>query len=106
MPDTVLTGILVTVLAGIVMGTSPRPLKLMRQFQYEHFAFISMLTALLIIPWGITLSMCPNVFSALVAGVLSVGWGFAFAYAQGPIISEGLQSLAHETFKPTGFSHW
>lgn len=53
MPDTVLAGILVTVLAGLIMGTSPWPLKLMRQFQYEHFAFISMLVALLIIPWAI-----------------------------------------------------
>ena len=41
------------------MGTSPWPLKLMRQFRYEHFGFISMLVALVILPWAITLAFCP-----------------------------------------------
>ena len=65
MPEIPLTGIVVIVLAGLIMGTSPWPLKLMRHFQYEHFGFISMLLALLILPWAITLAFCPEPFAAL-----------------------------------------
>ena len=42
MTNAVWLGIVVTVLAGLIMGTSPWPLKLLRRFQYEHFAFVSM----------------------------------------------------------------
>jgi hypothetical protein len=86
MQDTILAGLIVTTLSGLVMGTSPWPLKLMRQFQYEHFAFVSMLFALVICPWAITLSLCPNALAAvrtLEAGLLlkanafSLAWGIA-----------------------------
>ena len=86
MQDPVLTGLIVTALSGVVMGTSPWPLKLMRQFQYEHFAFVSMLFALVICPWAITLGFCPNTFAAiktiepallLKANVFSLAWGIA-----------------------------
>ena len=60
MSATLLPGIAITVLAGLIMGTSPWPLKLMRRFQYEHFAFVSMLVALVILPWAITLAFCPK----------------------------------------------
>ena len=85
MQDTLL-GVVVTVLAGIVMGTSPWPLKLMRRFQYEHFAFPSMLVSLTLIPWTITLVLCPSPWAALAqvpvavlvkANVLSLAWGIA-----------------------------
>ena len=65
MPETTLTGIVVIVLAGLIMGTSPWPLKLMRHFRYEHFGFISMLLALVVLPWAITLAFCPEPFAAL-----------------------------------------
>jgi L-rhamnose-H+ transport protein len=58
-------GIVIVVLAGLIMGTSPWPLKLMRRFQYEHFAFVSMLLALVVLPWAITLRYCPAPFAAL-----------------------------------------
>ncbi len=86
MHETVLFGVLVTAVSGLVMGTSPWPLKLMRQFRYEQFAFVSMLFALLILPWAITLLFCPNVlaaYRAVPAGVIvranlfSLGWGIA-----------------------------
>lgn len=86
MQDTVLLGILVTVISGLVMGTSPWPLKLMRQFRYEQFAFVSMLFALLILPWAVTLLGCPEIVAACRAvppGVLvranlfSLAWGIA-----------------------------
>jgi hypothetical protein len=86
MQDSVLIGLIVTALSGVVMGTSPWPLKLMRQFQYEHFAFVSMLFALVICPWTITLSCCPNTLAAiktiepgllLKANAFSLAWGIA-----------------------------
>ncbi len=86
MQDAVIIGVLVTVGSGLIMGTSPWPLKLMRQFQYEHFAFISMLFALLVLPWAITLSFCPDVLAAyrsvpsgvvLRANLFSLAWGVA-----------------------------
>jgi hypothetical protein len=79
-------GILITVASGLVMGTSPWPLKLMRRFQYEQFAFISMLVALVILPWAITLIWCPEPFAALAevdhkillrANVFAFAWGIA-----------------------------
>jgi len=86
MPDTLLLGILVVVLSGLIMGTSPWPLKLLRHFQYEHFAFISMLVGLVILPWAITLLFCPQPFTALAqvkgyvllkANLFAFSWGIA-----------------------------
>lgn len=81
-----LGGLMIVMLAGLIMGTSPWPLKLMRQFKYEHFAFVSMLFALLVLPWLITFSFCPNFLSAyqaleprllLKANAFSLAWGIA-----------------------------
>jgi len=86
MQDTILLGVIVTTLSGLVMGTSPWPLKLIRQFRYEHFALVSMLFALVICPWAITLSLCPNALPAfrtvapgllLKANLFSLAWGIA-----------------------------
>jgi L-rhamnose-H+ transport protein len=83
-------GIAVTVLAGLIMGTSPWPLKLLRRFQYEHFAFVSMLVALVILPWAITLALCPQPLAALgkVDGsVLLKANGFAFCWGIAQILA-------------------
>jgi L-rhamnose-H+ transport protein len=86
MQDPLLLGVIVTALSGLVMGTSPWPLKLMQQFRYEHFAFVSMLFALVICPWAITLTLCPEVWAALrtvpaglvfKANLFSFAWGIA-----------------------------
>jgi L-rhamnose-H+ transport protein len=86
MSNTFLWGILVTALAGLIMGTSPWPLKLMRHFHYEHFAIVSMPLALVILPWAITLLFCPQPFAALSevqgavllkANLFSLAWGIA-----------------------------
>ena len=65
MTSTLVSGLVVTALAGLIMGTSPWPLKLLRRFQYEHFAFVSMLVALVVLPWAITLGCCPRPLAAL-----------------------------------------
>ena len=54
MSENLLGGIVVAALSGLIMGTSPWPLKLLRRFQYEQFAFVSMLVGLVILPWAIT----------------------------------------------------
>ncbi|MFZ1934357.1 MAG: L-rhamnose/proton symporter RhaT [Thermoguttaceae bacterium] len=86
MPEIPLTGIVAIVLAGLIMGTSPWPLKLMRHFRYEHFGFISMSLALLVLPWAITLVCCPEPFAALRevkgdvllrANLFALSWGIA-----------------------------
>jgi L-rhamnose-H+ transport protein len=86
MNETQWTGVAVVVLSGLIMGTSPWPLKLMRHFRYEHFAFLSMLLALVILPWAITLACCPEPFAALrevdrcvllKANLFAFSWGIA-----------------------------
>jgi L-rhamnose-H+ transport protein len=80
------SGIVITVIAGLIMGTSPWPLKLMRRYQYEHFAFLSMLLALVVLPWSITLACCPHPLTALLevdvkvlltANLFALCWGIA-----------------------------
>jgi L-rhamnose-H+ transport protein len=86
MTTTFLLGILVVTLSGLIMGTSPWPLKLLQHFKYEHFAFVSMLLALIILPWSITLLLCPQPFAALgevktavllKANLFALSWGIA-----------------------------
>lgn len=86
MQETIWIGLAVTTLSGLVMGTSPWPLKLMRHFKYEHFAFVSMLFALLVLPWAVTLSLCPDAVAAyrslpvallLKSNLFSLAWGIA-----------------------------
>ena len=86
MEPSLFAGLSVVVVSGLVMGTSPWPLKLMRQFKYEHFAFISMLFALLVLPWTITLLACPEPWAAyravpaeilIKSNLFSLAWGIA-----------------------------
>jgi L-rhamnose-H+ transport protein len=86
MNTTALLGVLVVVIAGLAVGTSPWPMKLMQRFQYEHWAFVSMLSGLILAPWAVVLTCCPQAFDAyreVGAGVLlksnlfSLSWGIA-----------------------------
>ena len=79
-------GVAVVVVAGLIMGSSAWPIKLMRRFEYEHWAFIAMLGALIVIPWTVTLLFCPNCFRAYASvdsavlvksNLFSLGWGIA-----------------------------
>jgi L-rhamnose-H+ transport protein len=86
MDTSVLSGILITTLAGLIMGLSPTPLKFIKQFKYEQFGFISMLVALIIIPWFFTFFSCKDLFAVISeidknllikANIFSLGWGIA-----------------------------
>lgn len=79
-------GVLVVVMAGLAIGTSPWPIKLMRRFQYEHWAFVAMLVGLIVAPWALTLGLCPNALSAyksvepgvlIKSNLFSLSWGIA-----------------------------
>jgi hypothetical protein len=79
-------GLLIVIAAGLCIEFAPVPLKRMRRFQYEQWAFVSMLTGLVAIPWSITVSACPDPWGALrsiyapvliKANLFSVGWGIA-----------------------------
>jgi len=86
MDSAMLLGALVVILAGLLQGSGGWPIKLMRTFQYEHFAFISMIVGLLIGPWLVTLLMCPNAIEAyksvdpivlVKSNLFSLSWGIA-----------------------------
>lgn len=67
-------GVMITGLSGLIMGTSPWPLKLMRHFRYEHFALVSMVFALVVLPWLLTLGLCPHPWAAIAAVPTAVLW--------------------------------
>ena len=78
-------GAILVVLAGLCMGSSGWPIKLMRTFSYEQFGFGSSLFWLAII-WGITLAFCPHAIEAyrsvdphvlLRSNLFSMLWGVA-----------------------------
>ena len=86
MPSHPVIGILLVAFAGLLVGSGAWPMKLMRQFQFEHWWFLGMLTGLIILPWAVTLLFCPNAFEALAqipagtiltANLWAVGWGVA-----------------------------
>jgi L-rhamnose-H+ transport protein len=79
-------GLLIVVIAGLCIGIAPLPLKQMRQFKYEQWAFVGMLTGLIVIPWMVTLIACPDALGAfrqvgtgilLKANLFSICWGIA-----------------------------
>lgn len=79
-------GSLTVVLAGLMQGSGMWPMKLMRRFKFEHWWFISMIIGLVIVPWIVTLTLCPNVWDAyrtidsstlLKANVFALLWGVA-----------------------------
>ena len=53
-------GLLLVALAGLLMGSVVWPFKLMRKYQFEHWWFVGMFTGLIVLPWAITLTFCPQ----------------------------------------------
>lgn len=79
-------GILAVALAGFVVGSAAWPMKLMKKFQFEHWWFIGMMTGLIVLPWALTLTFCPNALVAyskvpartlIAANLWAAGWGIA-----------------------------
>ena len=86
MDTTMMLGVLVVVLAGLMQGSGGWPIKMMRKFQFEHWAFIAMLGGLIVVPWAVTLAFCPHAMAAyrsvdpmvlIKSNVFSLSWGVA-----------------------------
>lgn len=81
-----LFAVAIIIVAGIIMGSGGWPIKLMKTFKYEHWAFIAMLVGLIIGPWAVTLAFCPNAIAAyktvplsvlIKSNLFSLSWGIA-----------------------------
>lgn len=81
-----ITGSLVVIAAGLILGTAAWPMKCMKVYRFEHWWLVAMTTGLIFIPWGVTLSCCPNAAHALasipwrplvIANLWSAAWGVA-----------------------------
>ena len=81
---TTLVGALVVAAAGLIVGSGGWPMKLMRQLQFEHWWFVGMLVGLIVMPWAVTQSLCPDALNALGSvdasvlirsNLFALGWG-------------------------------
>ena len=79
-------GLVMVCAAGILSGSCAWPIKFIRCFRYEHWAFVSNLFALVLLPWCILLTCCPHAPSALShlpslllikANLFTMAWGIA-----------------------------
>jgi len=82
---TVVWGLLLVTFAGLVIGGSGWPMKVIRKLEFEHYWFVGMLP-LIIIPWVVVFVSVDNVwmmFSEIgwqpltVSNLFAIGWGFA-----------------------------
>ena len=85
-PSVSLLGALLVLGGGLLSGSAVWPMKLMKRYQFEHWWFVAMLTGLVVIPWSVTLTFCPNALKAyssvprdtlLTANLWATGWGIA-----------------------------
>jgi len=74
------------VAAGVFVGLSFVPLKLMTRYRFEHWSSLNALLALVVMPWALALTLCPDLGDALrqiplsaylKANLCSLAWGAA-----------------------------
>ena len=79
-------GTLIVALAGLSMGSGVWTLKALRKLKFEHWLFLGMLFGLIVLPWTVTLAVCPDAIGALrsvpassliKANLFAFGWGIA-----------------------------
>jgi hypothetical protein len=79
-------GVLTVVLSGLGQGSGVWPMKLMKKYKFEHWWFLAMLIGLVIAPWVITLTLCPDPWKAyqeidsstlIKANLFALAWGIA-----------------------------
>jgi L-rhamnose-H+ transport protein len=82
----VLTGILLVILAGMGTGTMAWPLKTVRTFEFEHVWLVGMLFGLIVVPWAVVFLSIPDpvqmyreIDPALIAksNAFAICWGIA-----------------------------
>ena len=81
-----IVGLLMVGAAGILSGIVAWPIKHMRRFRYEHWAFVGNFVALVLLPWSVLLAACPQAIAAfshlpwtliLKANLFTLAWGVA-----------------------------
>lgn len=86
MNEAIMIGALLAVAAGLSGGFCVAPAKLMKQYRYEHWAFLYSLVGMLILPWVLACAGTPELFTALAAvpasiyikaNLCSLAWGLA-----------------------------
>lgn len=84
--DTLIAGLLLVTLAGLGTGTTAWPMQRIKNLHLETFLFVSMATAIVIVPWSVTLLSVNSpvevlkeigIRPLLVSNALSIGWGIA-----------------------------
>ncbi len=83
---TTLTGIILVVSAGLLIGSMSWPMKVCPNLSFGHMWMTGMVAGLLVAPWGISLLAVPDLFGAyaqvsaatlLKANFFSLAWGIA-----------------------------
>lgn len=81
-----LTGLLLTVLAGLMNGSFPVPMRYMRRWAWENIWTVYSVVALLLVPWSVALFTVPSLFAVFAASgprillstlVFGLLWGIA-----------------------------
>ncbi len=81
-----LWGLSLVVIAGIFAGGCAAPIKLLRQYRFEHWALIAALVGQILLPWLMLVLFCPGALSALheldaktvlTANLFAFAWGIA-----------------------------
>lgn len=94
MSDSMWTGVVMVVVAGLFVGGGGWPIKLFRKYKYEQWGFLGNLITLVAIPWLVTMIGCggwskmiavigdlvsqPDSLRAVLLGnLIAMGWGVA-----------------------------
>ena len=81
-----MSGSALVICAGLSVGLSVVPIKLMTRYRFEHWAFVNGLVGLLLLPWALAFALCPDLVGALgqvpaltflKANLCSLSWGVA-----------------------------
>lgn len=79
-------GLALVMLAGVLIGSAGWPIKIMRSFQYEHWALVCWTTGLVVLPWATVFWGAPHAIATyqsipatvfLKANLFSLSWGIA-----------------------------
>lgn len=79
-----ITGSIVAGLGGAAAGALSWPMKLQKKFKFEHCWFPGMLFGLFVLPWAVTLALCPNAIDGyrsvapaviIKSNLFSLAWG-------------------------------
>lgn len=79
-------GLILVTLAGLGTGTAAWPMKKIKDLHFEQFLFVFMFSAVLLVPWVVTLINVPDLGEIinrvgwkplLISNLLSIGWGIA-----------------------------